>query len=389
MTRFRLAHQRWERGRSRRPVTRTRLETSIQHRCWHSTCGGSPAVHGGRGCHFGDIDNSVHAVDAATGDEQWRFDADASVTSSLTVVDGTAFLGSSDSVYALDAATGTERWRSDSGMGSLASPTVVNGTVYLGSNDSNVYALDGGTGQQAWVFTEPADGLQSSPAVVDGTVYIGSRNFDDQDDPVGNLYAIDAATGQEEWRFGTQSPITTSAPTVADNTVYVGDLETVYAVDAVTGDGDWVFRHDGIGSPSPTVHNRTVYVQSNELYALDAVTGQLEWAVDSGIGSFSATVVEDPATGDSVCSRIRLGSLNHHDSWAFADQSIERVGDTDDTGNGVTDTDDTETAEQSDGDDDADDADDDGPGFGVVGAVAALGGAGYLLGLSDDDTESG
>jgi len=31
MTRVRLAHQRWERGRSRRPVTRTRLEISIQH----------------------------------------------------------------------------------------------------------------------------------------------------------------------------------------------------------------------------------------------------------------------------------------------------------------------------------------------------------------------
>ena len=31
MTRFRLAHQRWERGRSQRPVTPTRLETSIQH----------------------------------------------------------------------------------------------------------------------------------------------------------------------------------------------------------------------------------------------------------------------------------------------------------------------------------------------------------------------
>ncbi len=31
MTRFRLAHQQWERGRSQRPVTRTRLETSIQH----------------------------------------------------------------------------------------------------------------------------------------------------------------------------------------------------------------------------------------------------------------------------------------------------------------------------------------------------------------------
>ena len=29
MTRVRLAHQQWERGQSRRPVTRTRLETSI------------------------------------------------------------------------------------------------------------------------------------------------------------------------------------------------------------------------------------------------------------------------------------------------------------------------------------------------------------------------
>ena len=32
VTRVRLAHQQWERGWSRRPVTRTRFETSIQRR---------------------------------------------------------------------------------------------------------------------------------------------------------------------------------------------------------------------------------------------------------------------------------------------------------------------------------------------------------------------
>ena len=59
------------------------------------------------------------------------------------MVDGTVFVGSSDdSVYALDAATGDQQWAFETGSGVFSSPTVVDGTVFVGSSDDNVYALD-------------------------------------------------------------------------------------------------------------------------------------------------------------------------------------------------------------------------------------------------------
>ena len=45
-------------------------------------------------------------------------------------------------VYALDAATGNERWRFETGREVNSSPTVADGTVFVGSFDNRVYALD-------------------------------------------------------------------------------------------------------------------------------------------------------------------------------------------------------------------------------------------------------
>ncbi|WP_435348669.1 PQQ-binding-like beta-propeller repeat protein [Haloarchaeobius sp. HRN-SO-5] len=56
------------------------------------------------------------------------------------------------------------------------------GPVFVGSLDTNLYALDAGTGDERWHF-EADELLYSSPTVADGTVFVGS--FDN------NLYALD------------------------------------------------------------------------------------------------------------------------------------------------------------------------------------------------------
>ena len=61
----------------------------------------------------------------------------------------------------------------------------------------------------------------------------------------------------------------------------------------------------------------TVYVGSADetLYAVDAATGSQEWAFTqpSGLVRSSPTVVADPESGNSVGSRVLLGTLGHHD----------------------------------------------------------------------------
>jgi PGF-CTERM protein len=70
--------------------------------------------------------------------------------------------------------------------------------------------------------------------------------------------------------------------------------------------------------------------------------------------------VTDPERGDSVGSRVRLGTLGHHDDWRYANQTLDVEGTV-----GV-----NVVEEPGDGF---------GPGFGVGGALAGVGGAGYLL----------
>ncbi len=317
------------------------------------TIRGSPTAVNGT-VYFGSWDQTLYAVDAATGEQEWAFTDPSHMRSSPTVVGGIVYIGSRDqTVWAVDAATGEQEWAFTEPADEVqTSPAVVDGTVYVGSHDETLYAVDAATGEQEWAFTEPSNTVQTSPAVVDGTVYVGSDG--------GNLYAVDSTTGEQEWVFTEPSSWIWSAPTVVDGTVYVGAVdETLYAVDAATGEQEWAFTEPtGSINSSPTVVDGTVYVGSidDTLYAVDADTGNQEWAfteptnrvssaptvldgtvyvgshdetlyaVDAATGDqvwaftepseqieSSPTVVDDPENGNSIGSRVLLGTLGHHD----------------------------------------------------------------------------
>ncbi|MCW8172997.1 hypothetical protein D8S78_16055 [Natrialba swarupiae] len=51
------------------------------------------------------------------------------------------------------------------------------------------------------------------------------------------------------------------------------------------------------------------------MFAIDADTGDKLWSTDDGVGRSSPTVVADPENGNSVDSRIHLGTLGHHHEW--------------------------------------------------------------------------
>ena len=169
-------------------------------------------------------------------------------------------------------------------------------------------------------------------------------------------------------------------------TLYVGSRDdTLYALEAGSGTEQWAFETGGVVESSPTVTDGTVYVGSGDenLYALEAESGTERWVFGASAGSYSSpTVVENPATGDSVGSRARLGALGHNDELEHTGQSIEIVPDS-----GESTDDDSDDSSGSQGS--TDDSDGSGPGFGVGGAVAGLGGVAYLLKRRlDDETGS-
>jgi outer membrane protein assembly factor BamB len=264
----------------------------------------SPAVAGGI-VYFTSYDGRFYAVDAKNGKLKWKFATGGErryeakglhgiqpktqtiadpwdvYLSSPVVAGGTVYAGSGDGhVYALDAASGELRWKFQAGDVVHASPAFDSGTLYFGSWDSFLYAVDAATGKEKWRVKGGEDpvmhnqiGFQSSPSVANGIVYTGCRD--------SNVYAIDAATGKEKWRFNNQMSWVNSSPAVVKGKVLfaTSDSSLFHIADAATGKSLVKQQLKAYVFSSPAVAGDIVYlgVLNGTLEARDLTTGELLW----------------------------------------------------------------------------------------------------------------
>lgn len=222
---------------------------------------------------------AIRAVDAVTGENLWtNTDSEQYFTTAPAVAGETVYVGAGpydDAFYAVDATSGDLEWRFTGASGKWQNdPHVSNGTVYAGNNDRTMYALDAESGQVRWQCREPGKGLFGSPTVADGTVYFGNQDE--------SVYAVDAATGDVEWRFTQADTWVTAAPTIVDGVVYIGVPDDMYALDAESGDVKWSYGGSGDADATPTVVDGILYYTNDagSLVALDAATGELRWEFD-------------------------------------------------------------------------------------------------------------
>ena len=91
--------------------------------------------------------DTVHAFDARTGAEHWRYAARADLAGVPASADGLVHVGSRDhSLHTLDLATGRLRWKLDTGGEITGTPVAADGKVFASSKDHCVYALDAALG---------------------------------------------------------------------------------------------------------------------------------------------------------------------------------------------------------------------------------------------------
>jgi outer membrane protein assembly factor BamB len=247
----------------------------------------SPAVADGT-LYFGSYDGHLYALDAATGTERWRFktlglaqpfheyDAEAeeemsgAVGSAPALAGGTLYFTSHDGhLYAVEAATGNEKWNFNAG-GLISNPGVAQGVIYFGGF-GYFYAVQDG-GQLKWQVNLPDSGTASSAAITDEVVYFVSSL--DQFEPLNNhayyLYAVSAATGDVLWKV--QLPAYSRTPSYTSGVLYFGNADgLVLAVDAKNGQTLWQFQADSAVVGEVTIVGGRAYfcTQDGYLYALE------------------------------------------------------------------------------------------------------------------------
>jgi outer membrane protein assembly factor BamB len=141
---------------------------------WRFDTGGlvrsRPAVADGV-VYFASDDGFLYAVSAESGEEVWKVDiGNATVSrgdltaaydyaqSSPVAVMGLVYVGGADgTLYVLDAATGQEKWRFEANAKIRSSPAVDAGLVYFGDKTDMLYALDAQTGEEKWRFRGGGD----------------------------------------------------------------------------------------------------------------------------------------------------------------------------------------------------------------------------------------
>ena len=234
----------------------------------------NPGVGGGLVC-VGSTDNSVYAVDSATGRTAWSFPAGA-VYSAPQVAGGMVCLATTaGNFYALHAASGRPAWSLDTGAPAVYKRTwaVDGGSVILTSDTSvpRAYRLATGTAGLSYATQEPyAQALAASGGVLYAL------------DALGVLYAFHTASGAAIWRnqlLSDDDPPGTDLA-VGNGRLYLGTISgTLYAVDTATGRPAWTY-HPGSGIESElALAAGVVYLKDNNgtLHAVSAASGKSQW----------------------------------------------------------------------------------------------------------------
>ncbi len=224
----------------------------------------------------------------------WAFESgfdDGGMQSAPLVVDGVMYVSTAQNhVFALDAATGEQIWRYDHELPAELPAVYGNwnrgvavayGLVYLGTLDNHLLAIDAKSGREVWkVEVENAAqcgcNITSAPLVVKDMVITGVTGGDSAHR--GYLNAFDAKTGRHRWRFWT-----IPGPGEPGNETWKGDSWKYGGGSTwITGtyDPELDLVYWGVGNPAADFYGEgrkgdNLYTES--VVALDPNTGELEW----------------------------------------------------------------------------------------------------------------
>jgi len=180
----------------------------------------SPAGFG-RSVFFGADDGFLYHLNAATGSQEWRFDAGASIQATPVLHEGRVYIGTlAGKLFAIADSTGRPEWSCDVGGSIYGTALVDSALVIVGTTAGDVIGLQRLTGKIMWK-TELRAPVNSGILGAGEFVYAGTLRKD--------LVAIRRTTGEIVWRGTTGGRVKTT-PTAGLGRLFVaGDNRVVQA----------------------------------------------------------------------------------------------------------------------------------------------------------------
>jgi outer membrane protein assembly factor BamB len=287
------------------------------------------------------------ALDSQDGDFDWQ-SFFGPLHSAVTVYDGTVYAqGPQDMLYTVDADTGDNMWEVGESAASFEPTTPIIPETRTPGGAQIVTAAIGDvlsaynleTGDRQWSYQSRISGPITTPVVVNGTNSLAvegavARNATTNTtaylaDTRAYVYAIDTRTGEERWTYdepGARFEYPIVGEPVGNETAHSVYLSAqspiesyesaVLALNASTGTQRWAYTSQNKTFGMPTVTEETLYVGTDQgdLVALGTDNRTERWrtAFENSRIEGSPTVVENPTSGDSVDTRVRLGTHGHH-----------------------------------------------------------------------------
>jgi outer membrane protein assembly factor BamB len=192
-----------------------------------------------------DLGGNVIGVEAESGVENGRWEANTSFPGGLTLDGDIIYAGGYDNlVHAFDRTSpGSELWRFATASGIWGVPVASDESIFFGDMAGNVYAVKADTGTLLW--QRAVDGpIVTSPVIADGVMYIASEGNPDSRTPLWQLTAFSTADGAELWQQSPPAGIYTT-PVVVGNLV-IGAMaahstDLLIAYEKTTGVQQWTY----------------------------------------------------------------------------------------------------------------------------------------------------
>ncbi len=252
--------------------------------------------------------NSLYALDINTGEQKWRFNLPAGVSTRSTPVlyKGDIYVAGTDgNIYVLNKQGEQIRLLNVQAGGSIAGAPIVAGNLMVFSClDNYLYALDPEASDASkmlkWKF-RTNDDIPNSPAFGHGYLFAQSSDV--------RLYAL-TPEGKPKWAVPLPSSLITSSPLVDDKYVYAVAGSTIQVINPRSGGVVRSYSFPDIITQTPLLVGDTLYVgcKDGKLYIVEAKTGKPK----AGYSVFNAqsVVTTTPVlVGDYICFGTEKGLL--------------------------------------------------------------------------------